>query len=102
MKAKYRIVFHPGRKAELGQLYDDIADRASPVIASNFIVGIRDHCFGFSTSPHRGTVGSSLARGLSATGAPSASLAFDGDDALIPGGFPAGRNIMAELLEGRL
>ncbi|SFQ21090.1 hypothetical protein SAMN03159463_05988 [Mesorhizobium sp. NFR06] len=41
---EYRVVFHPKAEAELEQFYDDIADRASPVIAWNFIVGISDHC----------------------------------------------------------
>jgi len=38
-------------EAELGQLYDDIAERASLAIAWNFVAGIRDHCLGLSTFP---------------------------------------------------
>lgn len=48
---EYRIVFHPAAQAELEQLYDDIAERASPAIAWNFVVGIKDHCLGLSTFP---------------------------------------------------
>ena len=50
---EYRIVFHA--EAELERLYDDIAERASPAVAWNFVAGIRDHCLGLSTFPQRGT-----------------------------------------------
>ncbi|WP_224546134.1 type II toxin-antitoxin system RelE/ParE family toxin [Mesorhizobium sp. CA16] len=52
-----RIVFHPKAEAELEQLYDDIAERASPAIAWDFVVGIRDLCLGLSTFPQRGRAG---------------------------------------------
>jgi toxin ParE1/3/4 len=52
---EHRIVVHPKAEAELEQPYDDIADRALPAIAWNFIVGIHDHCLGLSTFPQRGT-----------------------------------------------
>ncbi|WP_318013286.1 type II toxin-antitoxin system RelE/ParE family toxin [Mesorhizobium sp. CA6] len=52
---EYRIVFHPKAEAELEQLYDDIAERASPAIAWDFVVDIRDLCLGLSTFPQRGT-----------------------------------------------
>ncbi|RVB66381.1 type II toxin-antitoxin system RelE/ParE family toxin, partial [Mesorhizobium sp. M7A.F.Ca.CA.002.03.2.1] len=38
---EYRIVFHSKAESELEQLYDDLAGRASPAIARNFIAGIR-------------------------------------------------------------
>ena len=53
---EYRIVFHPKAEAELEQLYDDIAERASPVIAWNFVVGHSRPLPGlvdFSTARHR-------------------------------------------------
>ncbi|BCH07524.1 type II toxin-antitoxin system RelE/ParE family toxin [Mesorhizobium jarvisii] len=73
---EYRIVFHPMAEAELGQLYDDIAERASPAIAWNFVVGIRDHCLGLSTFPQRGAERVEIMPGLRIVGigAPSASL----------------------------
>ncbi|MER8646857.1 MULTISPECIES: type II toxin-antitoxin system RelE/ParE family toxin [unclassified Mesorhizobium] len=52
---EHRIVFHPKAETELDQLYDDIATRASPAIAWNFVVGIRDHCLSVSTFPQCGT-----------------------------------------------
>ncbi|MHC2794072.1 plasmid stabilization system protein ParE [Mesorhizobium jarvisii] len=63
-------------EAELGQLYDDIAERASPAIAWNFVVGIRDHCLGLSTFPQRGAERVEIMPGLRIVGigAPSASL----------------------------
>ena len=102
---EYRIVFHPKAEAELEQLYDDIADRASPVIAWNFIVGIRDHCLGLSTFPHRGTERVEIMPGLRIVGyrrAVSIAFAVDGEDVLILGIFFVCRNITAGLLEGRL
>lgn len=102
---EYRVVFHPKAEAELEQLYDEIADRASPVIAWNFIVGIRDHCLGLSIFPQRGTERVEIMPGLRIIGyrrAVSIVLAVEGDQVLILGIFYAGRNITAELLEGRL
>ena len=63
-------------EAELGQLYDDIAERASPAIAWNFVVGIRNHCLGLSTFPQRGAERVEIMPGLRIVGigAPSASL----------------------------
>lgn len=60
----YRIVFHPAAQAELERLYDDIAERASPVIAWNFVAGIQDHCLGLSTFPQRGTERREIMPGL--------------------------------------
>ena len=95
---EYRVVFHPKAEAELEQLYDDIADRASPVIAWNFIVGIRDHCLGLSTFPRRGTERVEIMPGLRIIGyrrAVSIALAVEGERVLILGIFYAGRNITA-------
>ena len=102
---EYRIVFHPGVEAELEQLYDDIAERASPATAWNFVAGIRDHCLGLSTFPRRGTERIEVMPGLRIIGyRRSVSIAFavDGERVLILGIFYAGRNITAELLEDRL
>ena len=102
---EYRIVFHAKAEAELEQLYDDIAERASPAVAWNFVVGIRDHCLGLSTFPQRGTERVEIMPGLRIIGyrrAVSIAFAVDGDRVLILGIFYAGRNITPELLEERL
>ncbi|TPI27064.1 type II toxin-antitoxin system RelE/ParE family toxin [Mesorhizobium sp. B3-1-9] len=102
---EYRIVFHASAEAELEQLYDDIAERASPAVAWDFVVGIRDHCLGLSTFPRRGTERVEIMPGLRIIGyrrAVSIAFAIDGERVLILGIFYAGRNITPELLEGRL
>jgi toxin ParE1/3/4 len=102
---EYRIVFHAKAEAELEQLYEDIAERASPAVAWNFVVGIRDHCLGLSTFPQRGTERVEIMPGLRIIGyrrAVSIVFAVDGERVLILGIFYAGRNITSELLEERL
>jgi toxin ParE1/3/4 len=102
---EYRIVFHAKAEAELQQLYDDIAERASPAVAWNFVVGIRDHCLGLSTFPQRGTERAEIMPGLRIIGyrrAVSIVFAVDGERVMILGIFYAGRNITPELLEERL
>ncbi|MEZ2333910.1 type II toxin-antitoxin system RelE/ParE family toxin [Mesorhizobium sp. RCC_202] len=96
---EYQIVFHARAEAELEQLYDDIAERASPAIAWNFVVGIRDHCRGLSTFPQRGTERVEIMPGLRIIGY---RRAVSGGRVLILGIFYAGRNITPELLEERL
>ncbi|MER9949980.1 type II toxin-antitoxin system RelE/ParE family toxin [Mesorhizobium sp. M0047] len=78
--------------------YDDIAERASPAIAWNFVVGIRDHCLGLSTFPQRDTERVEIMPGR----AVSIAFAAEGERVLILGIFYAGRNITPELLEDRL
>jgi toxin ParE1/3/4 len=102
---QYRIVFHAKAEAELEQLYDDIAERASPAVAWDFVAGIRDHCLGLSTFPQRGTERVEIMPGLRLIGyrrAVSIVFAVDGERVLILGIFYAGRNITPELLEERL
>ena len=65
---EYKIVFHPKAESELEALYDDIAERASPAIAWNFVVGIREHCLGLSTFPQRGTERVEIMPGLRIVG----------------------------------
>ncbi|QND62446.1 type II toxin-antitoxin system RelE/ParE family toxin [Mesorhizobium loti] len=101
---EYQIVFHPKAETELEQLYDDIAGRASPAIAWNFIAGIRDHCVGLSTFPQRDTERVEIMPGLRIVGyrrAVSIAFAVEGERVLILGIFYAGRNITPELLEDR-
>ncbi|MDX8443286.1 MULTISPECIES: type II toxin-antitoxin system RelE/ParE family toxin [Mesorhizobium] len=102
---EYRIVFHASAEAELEQLYDEIAERASPAVAWDFVAGIRDHCLGLSTFPQRGTERVEIMPGLRIIGyrrAVSIAFAVDGERVLILGIFYAGRNITPELLEERL
>ncbi|MBB6414442.1 type II toxin-antitoxin system RelE/ParE family toxin [Mesorhizobium sangaii] len=102
---EYQIVFHPKAESELEALYDDIAERASPAIAWNFVVGIREHCLGLSTFPQRGTERVEIMPGLRIVGyrrAVSIAFAVDGERVLVLGVFYAGRNITLELLEERL
>ena len=85
---EHQIVFHPKAESELEQLYDDIAGRASPAIAWNFIAGIRDHCLGLSTFPQRGTERVEIMPGLRIVGyrrAVSIAFAVEGGRVLIPG-----------------
>lgn len=102
---EYQIVFHPKAESELEALYDDIAERASPAIAWNFVVGIREHCLGLSTFPQRGTERVEIMPGLRIVGyrrAVSIAFAVEGERVLILGVFYAGRNITPGLLEERL
>ncbi|MGT2464608.1 type II toxin-antitoxin system RelE/ParE family toxin [Mesorhizobium atlanticum] len=102
---EYRIVFHAKAEAELEQLYDNIAERASPAVAWSFIAGIRNHCLGLSTFPQRGTERVEIMPGLRIIGyrrAVSIVFAVDGERVVILGIFYAGRNITPELLEERL
>ena len=90
---EYRIVSHPKAEAELEQLYDDIADRASPAIAWNFIVGTRDHCLGLSTFPQHGTERIEIMPGLRIIGyrrTVSIAFAVEAKRVLILGVFFAG------------
>ncbi|BCH16072.1 type II toxin-antitoxin system RelE/ParE family toxin [Mesorhizobium sp. L-2-11] len=101
----YQVVFHPKAEAELQGLYDDIAERASPTIAWNFVAGVRDHCLGLSTFPQRGTERLEVMPGLRIIGyrrTVSIAFAVDGERVLILGIFYRGRNITPEFFEERL
>lgn len=102
---EYRIVFHPNAEAELEQLYDDIAERASPAVAWSFVAGIRDHCLDLSTFPQRGTERVEIMPGVADCWLPARRQhCFRGRErtSADPGHLYAGRNITPELLEGRL
>ncbi len=76
--------------------------RRSPGI---FVVGIRDHCLGFSTFPQRGTERVEIVPGLRIVGcrrAVNIAFAVEAEHVLFLGIFYAGRNITPELLEDRL
>ncbi|ESZ23259.1 type II toxin-antitoxin system RelE/ParE family toxin [Mesorhizobium sp. L2C066B000] len=101
---EHRIVFHPKAETELDQLYDDIATRASPAIAWNFVVGIRDDFLSVSTFPQCGTAGRDHASSADHRLATCRQHCFRSRcrTGLVLGIFFAGSNITAELLEGRL
>ena len=97
--------YRPRAEAELEQLYDDIAERASPTIAWNFIAGNRNHCLGLSTFPQRDTERLEIMPGLRIVDyrrAVSIAFAVESERVLILGILHAGRNITPELLEERL
>lgn len=102
----YQIVFHPKAESELEALYDDIAERASPAIAWNFVVGIREHCLDLSTFPQRGTERVEIMPGAADCWVPAhcqhciRRRGRAGTDFGRP--LRAGRNITRELLEERL
>jgi len=102
---EYRVVFHPKAEAEHEQLYDDMADRESPAIARNFIVGICDHipwvCRLFQSAAQSGSGHAWPVRIIGYRRAVSIP-AVEGGQVLILGIFFGGRNITAELLEGPL
>ena len=103
----YKIILHERAEAELRQLYHDLAsiDKAGPVVAWNYVSGIRQAIMELATFPKRGTVRDSLAPGLRIIGyRRSVSIAFVVEDAhvLVLGVFYGGQDITVEALEGRL
>ncbi|AYG70262.1 type II toxin-antitoxin system RelE/ParE family toxin (plasmid) [Rhizobium sp. CCGE531] len=89
------------------QLYLDLAsdDKAGPLMAWNYVVGIRQFIAELSTFPKRGTVRDGLIPGLRIIGyRRSVSIAFVVEDAhvLVLGVFYGGQDITVEALEGRL
>lgn len=50
----HRVVFSPSAEAQLLELYRNIATRASPAIAENYVAAIVDYCRSLSMFPERG------------------------------------------------
>ncbi|WP_411906262.1 type II toxin-antitoxin system RelE/ParE family toxin [Rhizobium mayense] len=89
------------------QLYRDLAghDKAGPVVAWNYVSGIRQFLMELSTFPKRGTVRDDLVPGLRIIGyRRSVSIAFVVEEAhvLVLGVFYGGQDITLEALEERL
>lgn len=104
---KYKIILHERAEAELRQLYRDLAsiDKAGPVVAWNYVSGIRRSIMELATFPKRGTVRDGLVPGLRIIGyRRSVSIAFVVEEAhvLVLGVFYGGQDITVEALEGRL
>ncbi|MGO4452042.1 type II toxin-antitoxin system RelE/ParE family toxin [Phyllobacterium sp. TAF24] len=100
----YKVVFHPSAEQELVELYDYIEINVSAERAQTFLFNIRDYCLGFSTFPKRGTVRDDIMSGVRVIGyRRSISIAFavTADTVVILGVFYAGRNVTADLLDGR-
>lgn len=104
---KYKIILHERAEAELLQLYRDLAniEKAGPVVAWNYISGIRQFIAELATFPKRGTVRDGLVPGLRIISyRRSVSIAFVVEEAhvLVLGVFYGGQDITVEVLEGRL
>lgn len=92
---------------ELLQLYRELAsvEKAGPVMAWNYISGIRQFIAELATFPKRGTVRTGLVPGLRIIGyRRSVSIAFVVEEVhvLVLGVFYRGQDITVEVLEGRL
>jgi len=103
----YKIILHERAEGELRQLYLDLAsdDKAGPVVAWNYVSGIRQFIAELATFPKRGTVRDGLVPGLRIIGyRRSVSIAFVVEEAhvLVLGVFYGGQDITLEALEGRL
>ncbi len=103
----YEIILHEQAEAELRQLYRDLAgdDKAGPVVAWNYVSGIRQYIMELAIFPKRSTVREGLVPGLRIIGyRRSVSIAFVVEEAhvMILGVFNGGRDIPVEALEERL
>ena len=98
----HHVVFTPEAEAQLVELYDYLAVKASPEVALHFTDGIVTYCESLSTFPSRGTRRDDIRPGLRITSyRRRVAIAFylDGDRVNILGVFYGGRNYEAALLE---
>jgi toxin ParE1/3/4 len=58
------VVFSPEAEDDLLQIYNFVADRASPDRAYGYVERIQSYCLGFATFPERGTRRDDLRQGL--------------------------------------
>lgn len=92
---QYRVIFSPRAEAQLGNLYDYIAERGGEERAEGFIKGIIEFCEGFSTFPERGTQRDDLRKNLRTIGYERrATIAFSVQDdrVIIHGVFYGGQD----------
>ena len=66
--APRRVVYSPAARRDLEDLYDYIADRASPQIAFTYLSRIEANCLDFADFPERGTRRDDLEPGLRIVG----------------------------------
>jgi toxin ParE1/3/4 len=103
----YRIVLHKQAEEELRQLYHELAsdNKAGPVVAWNYVSGIRQFIAELAMFPKRGTVREGRVPGLRIIGyRRSVSIAFVVEEAhvLVLGVFYGGQDVTPEALAERL
>ena len=64
----YEVVLSPEAQADLLDLYDWVAEQASPIVALRYIERIEDHLKGYAHAPERGHRRDDLRPGLRVAG----------------------------------
>ena len=64
----YEVVLSPEAQADLEELYDWIAERASPAVALGYLERLGDHLRGYAHAPERGHRRDDLRPGLRIAG----------------------------------
>jgi toxin ParE1/3/4 len=96
------VVISPEARTDLLNLYDWIADQASPDIALGYIQRLETYVRGFDVAPERGTRRDDIRRGLHTTGFErrvTVAFTVNGDQVTILGFFYGGQNWQAILSE---
>jgi plasmid stabilization system protein ParE len=98
----YTVIFAPEAEAQLLELYEYIAAKASPEIAARFTDGIVTYCESLCTFPTRGNQRDDVRPGLRVTHyRKRVAIAFNVEDERVNiiGIFYGGREYEAALLE---
>ncbi|SPA47613.1 type II toxin-antitoxin system RelE/ParE family toxin [Cupriavidus taiwanensis] len=98
----YPVVFAPEFVEQLEDLYDYVAEAASPYIAARYTDAIVEYCESLSTFPHRGTLRDDVRPGLRITHYKKRAViafAVDTDKVSIIGLFYGGRDYETMLNE---
>jgi toxin ParE1/3/4 len=61
---EYSVGFRASADGHLADLYNYLADAASPVIAQNYVGSVINYCLGLADFPFRGTARDDIAPGL--------------------------------------
>ena len=64
----YAVVYAPRAQTALADLYDYIAEHASPQVAEDYVERLQDACDSLATAPERGTKRDEYGRGLRTLG----------------------------------
>ena len=64
----YEVVLSPEAQADLEEIYDWIAERASPAVAIGYLERLADHLRGYAHAPERGHRRDDLRPGLRIAG----------------------------------
>ncbi len=64
----YEVVLSPEAQADIEELYDWIAERASPAVALGYLERLEDHLRGYAHAPERGHRRDDLRPGLRIAG----------------------------------